>query len=95
MDQKIPSGGTPRVASTTLVAGAVVLLAPLRGSSWCRVNGTGSLSDQCLELWGGRVAYYRLKKEARLEIPGQKSTISLNTAVLASAVGCSDFGPGN
>ena len=36
-----------------------------------------------------RVAYYRLKKEARLEIPGQKSTISLNAAVLADAVGCS------
>ena len=76
----------PRQKSTisliaAILAGAVVLLAPLRGSSWCRVNGTGSLSDQCLELWGGRVAYYGLKKEARPEIPRQKSTISLNAAV--------------
>ena len=35
-----------------------------------------------MELWEGRVAYYRLKKEARLEIPGQKSTISFNAARL-------------
>ncbi|KAK2121225.1 hypothetical protein P7K49_002611 [Saguinus oedipus] len=49
----------------------------------CRVNGTGSHSDRGLR--EGRVAYYGLKKEARLEIPRQKSTISLNAAVLASA----------
>ncbi|KAK2116701.1 hypothetical protein P7K49_003587, partial [Saguinus oedipus] len=42
-------------------------------------------SDQRLELWEGRVAYYKLKKEARLEIPRQKSTISLNATVLAGA----------
>ena len=74
MEQKIPSGGAARVTSVTLVAGAVVLPAPRRGSSWCRVNGTGSPSDQHLELQEGRIAYYGLKKEARLEIPRQKST---------------------
>ena len=83
------------MASVTLVASAVVLLAPWRGGSWWRVNGTGSSSDRRLELREGRVAYYGLKKEARLEIPGQKSTISLNSTVLAGTVGCSDFGPGN
>ncbi|KAK2100951.1 hypothetical protein P7K49_022299 [Saguinus oedipus] len=80
MDQKIHSGGAPRLASATLVAGTVVLQAPRCGSSWCRVNGTGSPSVRRLELREGRFAYYRLKKEARQEIPGQKSTISLNTA---------------
>ncbi|KAK2112599.1 hypothetical protein P7K49_012346 [Saguinus oedipus] len=95
MEQKIPSGGAARVASETLVARAAVLPAPRRSSSWCRVNGTGSPSDRGLELQEGRVAYYGLKKEVRLEIPGQKSTISLNAAVLAGAVGCSYFGPGN
>ncbi|KAK2114194.1 hypothetical protein P7K49_008460 [Saguinus oedipus] len=40
-----------------------------------------------LELREGRVTYYGLKKEARPEIPRQKSTISLNTAVLAGAGG--------
>ena len=83
MEQKIPSGGAPRVASVTLVAGAAVVPAPRRGSSWCRVNGTGSPSDRRLELQEDRVAYYRPKKETRLEIPGQKSTISLKAAVLA------------
>ncbi|KAK2108881.1 hypothetical protein P7K49_014046 [Saguinus oedipus] len=46
MRQKIPSGGASWVASTTLVAGTVVLLAPQRSSSWCRVNRTGSPSDR-------------------------------------------------
>ena len=64
-DQKIPSGGAPRVASTTLVASAAVLPAPWRGSSSCRVNGTGSPTDRCLELREGRAAYYKLKKKAR------------------------------
>ena len=45
MDQKIPSGGAPRVASATLVAGAAVLPAPWHGSSSCRVNRTGSPTD--------------------------------------------------
>ena len=94
-EQKIPSGGVTRVASATLVAGAEVLPAPWRGSSWSRVNGTGSPSDRGWELQEGRVAYYRFKKEARLEIPGQKSTINLNAAVLASTVGCSDSSAGN
>ena len=49
MEQKIPSGGAPQVASTTLVAGAAVLLAPWHSSSRCRVNRTGSPSDQGLE----------------------------------------------
>ena len=48
-----------------------------------RVNETGSPSDRGLEPWEGRVAYYRHKKEARQEKSGQKSTISLNAAVLA------------
>ena len=87
MDQKIPSGVVPWVASATLVAGAAVLLVPHHGSSWCRVNGTDSPSDQHLELWEGRVAYYGLKKEARLEIPRQKSTISLIAAILARRSG--------
>ena len=76
-------------------ASAAVLPAPRHGSSWGRVNRTGSPSDRRLGLWKGRVADYGLKKEARLEIPGQKSTISLNAAVLAGAVGCSYFNPGN
>ena len=59
------------------MAGAVVSPAPRRGSSWCRVNRTGSPSDRGLELREGRVAYYGLKKEDRLEIPGQKSAKSL------------------
>ncbi|KAK2089490.1 hypothetical protein P7K49_032156 [Saguinus oedipus] len=67
----------------TLVAGAVVLPVPQQGSSSCSVNGTGSPSDRCLELREGRAPYYGLKKEARREIPRQKSTISLITAVLA------------
>ena len=95
MDQKIPSGGAPRVASATLVAGAAVLPVPRQGSSLRRVNGTGSPSDQCLELREGRAAYYGLKKEARPEIPGQKSIVSLIAAVLAGAVGCSDSSTGN
>ena len=94
-DQRIPSGGAPRVTSGTPVAGAAVLLVPWCGSSSCRVNGTGSPSDRRLEPQEGRVAYYGLKKEARLEIPGQKSTISLNAAVLAGRVGCSVSGAGN
>ncbi|KAK2104735.1 hypothetical protein P7K49_018591, partial [Saguinus oedipus] len=85
MDQKISSGGAPLVASTTLVAGAAVLPSPRRGSSSCRVDGTGSPTDWCLELWEGRAACCRLKKEARLEIPRQKSIISLIAAVLAGA----------
>ena len=95
MDQKIPSGGAPWVASATLVAGVAVLLVPPCSSSWCRVNGTGSPSDRRLELREGRVAYYGLKKEARQEIPGQKTTISLNATVLAGTVGCLDSGTGN
>ena len=69
--------------------------APLRGSARGRVNGTGSPSDRRLELREGRVDYYGLKEEARLEITGQKSTISLNATVLAGAMGCSYFSPGN
>ena len=67
----------------TLVASAAVLLAPQRGSSWRRVNETGSPSDLGLEPREGRVAHYGHKKEARQENPEQKSTISLNAAVLA------------
>ncbi|KAK2094499.1 hypothetical protein P7K49_028237 [Saguinus oedipus] len=85
MDQKISSRGAPRATSATLVAGAAVLRVSRCGSSWCRVNGTGSPSDPRLELWEGRVAYYRLKKEAIPEIPGKKCTINLNAAVLAGA----------
>ena len=79
MEQKIPNGGVTRVASVTLVAGAAVWPAPRRGSYWRKVNRTGSPSDRGLELREGRVTYYGFKKEAGLEIPGQKSTISLNS----------------
>ncbi|KAK2118953.1 hypothetical protein P7K49_000339 [Saguinus oedipus] len=48
-EQKIPSGGAARVASANLVATAAVLPAPQQGSSWSRVNGTGSPSDRGLE----------------------------------------------
>ena len=80
--------GDPPVEETQgwparLVAGAAVLPAPRRGSSWHRVNETGSPSDRGLEPREGRVAYYGHKKEARQENPGQKSTISFNTAALA------------
>ena len=44
-EQKIPSGGTTRVASATLVAGAVVSLAPQSVSSRSRVNRAGSPFD--------------------------------------------------
>ena len=64
-------------------AGAAAVTAPRRGSSRCRVNESGSPSDRGLEPQEGRVAYYKHKKEARQENPGQKSTISLNAAVLA------------
>ncbi|KAK2120148.1 Lysophosphatidic acid receptor 1 [Saguinus oedipus] len=50
------------------------------GSSSCRVNGTGSPTDWRLELWEGRAACCGLKKEARPEIPRQKSTNSLIAA---------------
>ncbi|KAK2116612.1 hypothetical protein P7K49_003498 [Saguinus oedipus] len=85
-DQKISSGGAPRVASATSVAGAVVLSSPRCGSSSCTVSGTGSPTDWCLELREGRAACCGLKKEARPEIPRQKSTISLTAVVLAGAV---------
>ena len=77
------------------MAGAAVLLVPWHGSSSYRLNGAGSPTDQCLELREGRAACYGLKKEARLEIPGQKSTISLIAAILAGAVGCSNPSTGN
>ena len=64
-------------------AGAAAVMAPRRGSSRRRINETGSPSDRGLEPREGRDAYYGHKKEARQENPGQKSTISLNTAVLA------------
>ena len=83
MEQKIPSGGNTRVTSATLMAGAAVPPAPRQGSSQSRVNRAGSPSDRGLEPREGRVAYYRHKKEARQENPGQKSTISFNTADLA------------
>ena len=67
----------------TFVASPAVLLVPWRGSSSCRVNGTGSPSDQGFEPQEGRVAYYGHKKEARQENPGKKSTISYNAAALA------------
>ena len=71
------------MARATLVAGAAVPPAPPRGSARRRVNGTGSPSDRGLEPREGRVAYYGHKKEAQQENPGQKSTISFNTAALA------------
>ena len=67
----------------TLVVGAAVPQAPRHGSTRRRVNETSSPSDRGLEPWEGRVAYYRNKKEARQENPGQKSTISFNAAALA------------
>ena len=76
-------------------SGAAVLPVPWHGSSSCRVNGTGSPTDRCLELREGRATCYGLKKEARPEIPGQKSTISLIAAILTGAVGCSDPSTGN
>ena len=48
-EQKIPSGGTTRVTSATLVAGAEVLPAPWHSSSRSRVNRAGSSSDRGLE----------------------------------------------
>ena len=62
---------------------AAAVMAPQHGSSWHRVNETGSPSDRGLEPREGRVAHYGHKKEARQENPGQKSTISLNASVLA------------
>ena len=79
------------MASATLVAGAAVLQAPRCGSAGRRVNGTSSPSDRGLEPWEGRVAYYRHKKEARQENPGQKSTINFNAAALALGTNNLDF----
>ena len=76
-------GGPTRAPSMTPEPGAAAVTAPRRGSARPRVNGTGSPSDQGLEPWEGRVAYYRHKKEARQENPGKKSTISYNAAALA------------
>ena len=56
---------------------------PRLESAQRRVNRTGFPSDRGLEPKEGRVAYYRHKKEARQENPGQKSTISFNAAALA------------
>ena len=94
-DQQISSAGAPQVTSMTLVAGAAVLPTPWCGSSSCRVTGTSSLTDRCLELREGRAACCRLKKEARPEIPGQKSTISLIAAIVAGTVGCLNPSTGN
>ena len=94
-NQQISSRGAPRVASATLVASAAVLLVPWCGSSSCRVNGTGSFTDPCMELREGRATCCRLKKEARPEIPRQKSTISLIAAILVGAVGCLNPSTGN
>ena len=71
------------IRTSHLEAVAAAVTAPRHGSSQRRVNETGSPSDQGLEPREGRVAYYGHKKEARQENPGQKSTISLNAAVLA------------
>ena len=76
-------GGPTRVPCMTPEAGAAAVTAPQCGSSRRRVNETGSPSDRGLEPWEGRVAHYGHKKEAKQENPGKKSTISLNTAVLA------------
>ena len=76
-------GGPTRVPSKTPETSAAAVTAPQHGSSWRRVNKTGSPSDRGLEPREGRVAYYGHKKEARQEDPGQKSTISFNTAALA------------
>ncbi|KAK2083328.1 hypothetical protein P7K49_038564 [Saguinus oedipus] len=56
-NQEISGGGAPQVASTTLVAGVVVLLAQWCSSSWYRVNRTGSPFGRHLELREGRVTY--------------------------------------
>ena len=76
-------GGPAWAPSTIPEPGAAAVTAPRCGSAQRRVNRTGSPSDQGLESWEGRVAYYRNKKEARQENPGQKSTISINAAALA------------
>ena len=76
-------GGPARVPSTTPEPGAATVTAPQRGSARRRVNRTGFPSDRGLEPREGRVTYYRHKKEARQENPGQKSTISFNAAALA------------
>ena len=75
--------GPARVPSRTPEPGAAAVMAPRHGSTRRRVNGTGSPSDRGLEPREGRVAYYGHKKEARQENPGQKSTISFNSAALA------------
>ena len=74
---------TRTAPSRTPEPGTVAVTAPQHGSVRRRVNGTGSPSDGGLEPREGRVAYYRQKKEARQEHPGQKSTISFNAAALA------------
>ncbi|KAK2107171.1 hypothetical protein P7K49_016685 [Saguinus oedipus] len=76
MEQKIPSGGAARVASATLVAEAAVLPAPRRGSSWSRVNGTGSPSDRGLEEQHG--------SPARLLWPEQQFCRHLGAAALGA-----------
>ena len=76
-------GGPARVPSRTPEPGAAAVTAPRCESARRRVNRTGFPSDQGLESREGRVAYYRHKKEARQENPGQKSTISFNAAALA------------
>ncbi|KAK2089428.1 hypothetical protein P7K49_032094, partial [Saguinus oedipus] len=85
MDRKISSGGAPRIASVPSVAGAAVLSSIQHGSSSCTVSLTSSPNDWCLELREGSAACCGLKKEASLEIPMQKSTISLIAAVWAGA----------
>ena len=78
--------GPTRAPSTTPEPGAVPVMASCRGSARHRVNGTGSPSDGGLEPREGRVTHYGHKKDARQENPGQKSTISLNAAVLALGI---------
>ncbi|KAK2096463.1 hypothetical protein P7K49_025497 [Saguinus oedipus] len=68
--QKIPSGGAAQVASTTLVASAVVLPAPRHDSSWSRVNGTGSPSDQGLEERHGSPARLLWPEQRFCQHPG-------------------------
>ena len=76
-------GGPTRAPSMIPEPRAAAVMAPRRGSAQRRVNRTGFPSDQGLEPQEGRVTYYRHKKEARQENPGQKSTISFNAAALA------------
>nr|XP_021525159.1 LOW QUALITY PROTEIN: probable histone H2A.5 [Aotus nancymaae] len=58
-------------------------------------SSTGRQGDSCGRRGGFAGVLARQFLVQSPEIPGQKNTINLNTAVLAGSVDCSDFGAGN